>query len=88
MPIDKTPWTDDTVMPWGPHKGTKLAKLPDEHVIWLSEQRWIRDWPGLLTWLRTAPVQQRISAHREKRAADPTVPDAYRTFDDYLKDWR
>ena len=88
MPIDKTPWTDETVMPWGPHKGTKLAQLPADHLIWLSEQRWIVDYPGLRAWLVTAPVQQRIEKRRAERAADNVVPDAYRTFDDYLKDWR
>lgn len=88
MPLNKTPWTDDTVMPWGPHKGKKLRDLPGDHLQWLNEQRWIVDWPGLRSWLRTPAVQERIKRHLAAQSKDDTVPDAYRSFDDYLKDWR
>lgn len=88
MPLDKRPWTDDTVMPWGPHKGAKLRDLPPDHLLWLSEQRWLPDWPGLRAYIQSPAIVARIEKRREERKSDATIPDAYRTFDDYLSDWR
>lgn len=88
MPLDKTPWTDATTMPWGPHKGKLMRDVPPDHLIWLTEQRWIKDWPGLRSYLASSPVVARIEKRRAERKQDATMPDAYRTFDDYLSDWR
>lgn len=30
-------WTDDTVMPFGKHKGTKLANIPAGWFLWYEE---------------------------------------------------
>lgn len=29
--------TDETLMPWGKHKGEKLANIPAAYLIWLYE---------------------------------------------------
>lgn len=32
------PFTDETLMPFGKHQGTKLANVPDEYLIWLYHE--------------------------------------------------
>ncbi len=29
--------TDDSIMPWGIHKGKKMANVPAEYLIWLID---------------------------------------------------
>ena len=29
--------TDSSVMPWGKHKGEKMANIPPEYLLWLLE---------------------------------------------------
>jgi len=86
MPIDKTPWTDDTVFTWGEHNGKRVADAPPEYLLWLSEQKWIVDWPGLHTWLK-ANEQRFIDARNEDH--DPTrIGDSFQNYEDYLRDRR
>jgi uncharacterized protein (DUF3820 family) len=28
---------DDSLMPWGKHKGKTMAQVPDEYLLWLYE---------------------------------------------------
>lgn len=35
-------YTDTTPMPFGVHKGTKLANVPAKYLIWLSGQEWFQ----------------------------------------------
>lgn len=87
MPLDKRPWTDETVMPWGPHKGLKLSEVPGTYLMWLSQQRWIHEWPGICFYLRSESVAARIEEARKANASQP-VKDTIDTFEDYLKDYR
>lgn len=72
-------WTDQTVMPWGKHKGTKLGELEAGYLLWLYEQPWIKSWPGLHAYLKKHEDQ----LMQEKRNDDDDRDDELRTFDDY-----
>jgi hypothetical protein len=45
------PWTDETIMPWGKYRDTRLADVPPEYLLWLGQRSWINEWPGLRAWL-------------------------------------
>lgn len=80
MPLDRTPWTDDTVMEWGPHKGARLGDVPPDYLLWLYEQPWIKDWPGLYAYLKeneATIVEQRKD--RDAQLGDIDSYDDYRT---------
>lgn len=85
MPLDKTPWTNDTVLPWGDHQGKALKDAPVDYLMWLFEQRWIQSWPGLYAYLET-----RREELIQKRADDPHAPQPTdsTTYEDYLRDYR
>lgn len=34
-------------MPWGKHKGEKLADIPAGYFLWWMEQPFLKDWPQL-----------------------------------------
>lgn len=33
---------DNDIMPFGVHKGTKMANVPAEYLIWLKDQPWLK----------------------------------------------
>lgn len=43
--------TDDSLMYFGKHKGTKLANLPDDYCSWLLKQDWIKNHEALYAYL-------------------------------------
>lgn len=88
MPLDKTPWTDETQLPWGAHKGLKLKDVPPAYLLWLSQQRWIPEWPGLCFYLRSPEAQARIETARKAEAGQIVEKQTIDTFEDYLKDYR
>ena len=87
MPIDKTAWTDETVLAWGAHKWLKLKDVPNTYLLWLSQQRWIGDWPGLNAYLHSTSVLARLEEAR-KSESQTKPSDTLSTFEDYLKDYR
>lgn len=36
-------YTDETIISFGMHKGTKLGNLPDHYCRWLLSQNWIKN---------------------------------------------
>lgn len=80
MPLDRTPWTDDTIMPWGPHRGTRLGDVPPEYLLELWETSWIRDgsWPGLLAYLR----ENEDTLEEQRRDRDRMLGEID-SYDDY-----
>lgn len=85
MPIDRTPWTDDTVMPWGKHEGAQLKSVPADYLLWLYRQPWIREWPGLHGYLKSRE-DILIAEEQERRAEEK--PAEFDSYDDYLRDYR
>lgn len=85
MPLDKTPWTDETIMPWGDHEGVKLKDVPASYKAWLLEQKhWIADWPGLNHYLRKN--QHTIIKEAEKSIAAEGPKEGYDSYEDYKRD--
>lgn len=85
MPIDKSPWTDDTLMPWGDHKGTALKDVPAIYKAWLlSQKHWIQDWPGLASYLRKH--HDVIMKEAEETEQPNTDKDGYDSYEDYQRD--
>lgn len=72
-------WPDDKVMPWGKHKGSMLRELPAAYLLWLFEQQWIKDWPGLYLYLKKNE-DLLMSEKRDEHGDDEDEP---RTWDDY-----
>ena len=85
MPLDKTPWTDETVMPWGAHEGKKLSDVPPSYLLWLYEQPWIREWPGLYAYLKDH--EDLLIAEREE-TTDPEHTGGYSSYDEFREDFR
>lgn len=75
------PWTDATVMPWGKHKGTKIGELPASYLLWLYEQTWIRDWPGLHLYLKAHENQ--LMAEKRDSEEKNEGGDDLTSFEDY-----
>lgn len=84
MPIDKTPWTDDTVMPWGAHKGTKLADVPEGYLLWLLEQSWLKEaWPGLYTYVHSREDDLRSDVQQRDEEVG-----GYTSYEEFREDFR
>jgi hypothetical protein len=41
---------DDSSMPFGIHKGTRLGDLPDSYFRWFLERDWCDEWPDLVQY--------------------------------------
>ncbi len=82
MPLDRTPWTDETIMLWGIHKGKMMLNVPASYLDWLRDQPWIMTWPGLLVYLKNNKT--RIDKELEEEA--PTGrgdDDGFDSFEDF-----
>jgi len=44
---------DDSPMPWGKHKGTRLGDVPLDYLKWALKQDWIDVWPDLKQYAET-----------------------------------
>lgn len=75
------PWHDNTVMPWGKHKGKKLKELDSSYLLWLFEQTWIKDWPGLYLYLKKHEDQ--LLAEKRETAGTDDDDGGFKSFDDY-----
>jgi hypothetical protein len=76
-----SPWTDGTVIPWGTHKGKTLKDLPASYLLWLFEQTWIKDWPGLYLYLKAHEDQ--LLAEKREQAGNQDDDDGFKSFEDY-----
>ena len=41
---------DDDLMPFGVHKGKRLAIVPDDYWRWFLSQSWCDQWPALVAY--------------------------------------
>lgn len=78
MPLDKTPWDGDTRMSFGIHKGKRMTNVPGEYLLWLYEQPWAPDWPGLYAYLKTILPALQETIEETYSEGDMT------TWDDYM----
>ena len=87
MPVDKTPWTDETIMPWGDHRGLLLKDVPASYKAWLLEQRhWLPDWPGLDSYLQRH--KDEILKEAEGTFSETGEKEGYDDYEDYRRDTR
>ena len=41
---------DDSLMPFGKYKGQRLGDVPDDYLIWFTNQPWCDSWPDLVAY--------------------------------------
>lgn len=59
------PYTDETVMPFGVHKGKQLADVPASYLLWLHENN--KCTPELKQYIEANLSVIRLEAARNKR---------------------
>lgn len=45
-------YTDETLMPFGKHKGTKLANVPASYLLWWNDNCKRDDWRDLQAYIK------------------------------------
>lgn len=53
---------NESLMPLGAHKGKKMKDVPDEYLLWLSNQDWLK---GDLKAYLKAYVQENLDAIKQ-----------------------
>lgn len=43
--------TDESMMRFGKHKGTKMADVPADYLDWLADQDWLAKWPEVEAYI-------------------------------------
>lgn len=86
MTLDRTPWTDQTIMPFGTHKGIPLEEVPAGYLDWLMGQTWIKDWPGLYAYIKA----NLDVIHQQLREEDESLgevddDEGFSSWDDYQR---
>lgn len=49
---DRSALHDDSLMPFGKWKGTRLGEVPDHYWRWFLQQEWSGEWPDLVAYAR------------------------------------
>jgi len=75
-------FTDKTPFPWGMHKGVLIGQVPNDYLLWLYKQPWIKDWPDLHNYL--VANQKAIMANEAADDAN-NAADGFTSMDDYEK---
>lgn len=72
---------DTTRMPWGKHKGKQLKEIPAAYLLYLYEQTWIKDWPGLHAYLKkNEDLLMKEKVENDDRRYDE---EGFQSYDDY-----
>lgn len=66
-------------MAFGIHKGKRMTDVPEEYLLWLHEQPWVRDWPGLYAYLKIILPALQENVEESHGEGDMT------TWDDYME---
>ncbi len=80
MPLNKEPWTDDTIMPWGRHKGVPLGEVEAGYLVWYFGKSWAKDWPGLYAYVKDNEERLLSEVGDDRR----DVEGEMETWDDYM----
>lgn len=73
-------WTDDTIMPWGKHKGTVMRDVPVDFLFFLIEQPWIKDYPEAYAYLKANEERIKQGSYQEH-----TKTGSFDSFEDYQR---
>lgn len=82
-------YTDDTIMPFGPHKDKAMKDVPAEHLLWLLDQTWIGSYKALAAYLKANKatlLEQSAAANKLKGDVQDAPP--METYEDYLRHYR
>lgn len=79
---DNKPWTDETVMPWGKHKGEKLEEIPYSYFLWLMEQSWLGSWPQMKLYIKNNA--EAIYKEQEENEDDERPDRDFSSYQDFL----
>lgn len=74
------PWTDETIMPWGVHKGLKLKDIEADYFLWLMEQHWLPKWPGLHAYV----IKNADLFYKERADEADDDEGDFRNYQDFL----
>lgn len=78
-------WTDETLMPWGKHKGTPLGEVPADYLIELTRTPAFdleHSCPQLAAYIK------RNKAVLHQQCTEDEETKGYATFEDYLEEWQ
>lgn len=83
------PITNDSPMPFGPHKGTVMKDVPAEHLVWLLNQTWIGSYKALHAYLKERKVElvKKVAATRNESESDEQS-SPLDTYEDYVRNYR
>ena len=45
--------TDESLMPFGLHKGKKMMDVPGKYFGWIAEQPWASKWPRVMEYIKS-----------------------------------
>ena len=79
--------SDDSIMPWGPHKDTRMGDLPAEHQLWLLNQSWITGYKPLHKYL-LAKKEALLAQVAKKPKPEEGDVEEIQSYDDYLRSYR
>lgn len=79
----RTPWTDETILEWGKHKGEALKDIPHSYFLWLAEQPWLPQWPQLATYIDQNRSRFKAEAKDED---EDNEAQGYSSYQDFLDD--
>ena len=79
--MPEAPWIDATRLPGGKHKGKQLKEIPASYLLWLYEQPWIKDWPGLHAYLKKN--EDLLMAEKNEDTTPFNTEDGFQDYDDY-----
>lgn len=48
---DNDKFDDDSIMPFGKHKGKPMSEVPSDYLDWLHGQEWVSEWPKVLGYI-------------------------------------
>jgi len=77
-------WNDTTLLQWGIHRGKPLGEVPPAYLLWLYEQRWIKDWPPLHKYLQGRHAELvEIRESTIDKAGLQASDDGFTSYEDY-----
>jgi hypothetical protein len=84
--INKTPWTDKTIMPWGQYKGESMENVPADYLDWLRQQDWLPKWPGLDAYIKANKdvIDQQLAEDEASRGSIDGG-DEFEGYEDYRR---
>ena len=84
------PLSDDSAMQWGEHKDKRLGDVPPAYLMWLWEQRWLREYRQLYAYIeaRLPKIREAVAQQDATKGVADSAGGPLETYEDYLKHYR